>query len=196
MHKTGKALLAGALAALAASGCGDIPLLPQWEADWYLPLASQRIDSLLGATTVVLPAGAPSANVGFGPITQDLDAGVGSLLENDILAARVIMSLTKTLPLATSLTLGVAGTAGGLGGPGAINFPINMSTTDTQVEDTLTLNAAQLSMISTAAQFVIQVTGTISNPTGSGNVTVAPTDGIEVRLAIIATIPMAREGGN
>jgi hypothetical protein len=196
MRRTGKWTIAGVLAVIATAGCGDIPLLPQWSADWYLPLASERVDQLFGPTTVSVPGGTTSPSVGFGPITQPLDEGVGSILESGIDSARVIMSLSKSLPLSTSLTLEVAGSIPDLGGPGAINFPINMSDTDTQVEDTLTLNAAQLNMISQADTFAIRVSGTVSNPVGAGNVTVNPTDGINVRLAIIATIPVSREGGN
>lgn len=185
------ALVAGALAAFAAAACNDVPFAPRWDADWYVPLSSRKIE-LLGPFPAVVPAGT-SANVSFPAQPQKLDASIGAILKQDLRAASLVMTLAKSVAISALDTLFVASSRANLtnGAASTIVFPITFLTSDTRVEDTLVVNAAGLGMIQTVAaaqdSLFIQVRGRATYP-GPGTLIITATDSIGIRLALIARI--------
>ncbi|MDP3772844.1 MAG: hypothetical protein Q8Q85_01100 [Gemmatimonadales bacterium] len=185
------ALVAGALAAFAAAACNDVPFAPRWDADWYVPLASRKIE-LLGPFPPVVPAGT-SANVSFPAQPQKLDASIGAILQRDLDSALLVMTLAKSVAISALDTLFVASSLANLtnGAASTIVFPMTLLTSDTRVEDTLVVNAAGLGMIQTVAAaqdpLFIQVRGRATYP-GPGTLIITATDSIGIRLALIARI--------
>lgn len=185
------ALVAGALAAFVGAGCQDVPFAPKWDADWYVPLPSQKI-TLTTFFPAFVPAGT-SADVSFPPQPQKLDASIGSILQQDLRAALLVMTLTKSVPISADDTLFVASSRANLsnGAPSTIVFPITLATTDTEVQDTLAVNQAGLTMLQTTAaaedSLFVQLRGRATY-SGPGTLTITPSDSIGIRLALIARI--------
>jgi hypothetical protein len=194
-------LAAGLLAAAAVSvsvACQDVPLLPKWDADWYIPLPSEAI--ALGGAGGVFPGTVPpgtSANISFPPQTQQLDESVGSLLRQELSNGRIIVTLTKTLAVSGSDTLFIAPDQASLtvNTASVIVVPVAFTATDLSVTDTATVLPSGLTMLKNVADaqgtLWIQLRGQVSY-NGSGNLTVTAADSIGVKLAMLATIAVSR----
>lgn len=165
----------------------DVPLLPQWDTDWNVPLPSQSIP----LPPVPIPNNT-SIQDSFPTQQQDLDESIGELLKNAADNGSVIVTLTKrqTLALNGNDTLLISTTAAGLNTPGAgrIVVPITFAAADASVTDTVPVN---LAVIRTAADaggtLFIRMQGRLSNTSGA-IVTPGPSETIQVRLALLATI--------
>jgi len=170
--------------------CKDVPLLPKWDADWYLPLTSQGV-ALLGPFAGSVPPGT-SASVSFLPLPQSLDGAIGSLLQQPLSNGRVIVTLSKGLPVSGADTVFLSGTSGGVP---VDTFAVAFAAGDASVTDTIPIGSAGLSLLSSQASsngsIYIQLRGRISY-NGAGNLTVTSADSIGVKLALLATIAVSR----
>lgn len=191
MKRFRPAPLVGALLGLIAAGCHDIPLVPKWDADWYVPLPSKSIrvgDFFPGA--VVLPN--QSANVSFPSQCLALDASIGQILSQDLRAGILSLSYVSSLALTGSDTLFIASdsSASSLATGSAkliasLPFALAQTTTARTVSDTL--NSTQLANIKTATNICAQMRGSLKNG-GSAPVVLTGTDSVGVKLSLTATI--------
>jgi len=187
--------VAVALATTVTLGCEDVPLLPTWDADWYVPVASQGID-LLGPFAASVPAGT-SANVSFAAQQQSLDGAIGGILEQEVRSAQVILTVTKTLAVSADDTLFIAGSAADLTNAAAVRIlvPVALTAADVSVTDTVPVDPAGLALLQTTAQnggsIFVQLRGQ-ATWAGPGSLTVTANDSIGVRLALLARIAVSR----
>lgn len=192
MRRASLAALGVAVAALA-SGCEDVPLVPKWDADWYLPVASEAIRLDKGFPPVPIPSGTAATIADTSQ--QGLDEGVGQLLERQVREARMILTLAKSASLEFSLadTLVLAGSEVDLGNPAAqrIVIPITLGATATSRTDTAAVSSGGIAMLQQVAeaggQLFVELRGRVAYE-GSSSYTVQPTDTIGVKLAILARI--------
>jgi hypothetical protein len=181
-----KSLLAAACVICITTAC-DVPLLPQWDTDWNVPLPSQSIP----LPAVPIPNGA-SISDSFPTQQQDLDESIGELLKNAADNGAVIITLTKrqSLALNGADTLLISTSAAGLNTPGAgrIVVPISFAATDASVTDTVPISMAVIRGAADAGgTLFVRMQGRLSNNSG-GTVTPQPGETIQVRLALLATI--------
>ena len=184
--KSNPKLLAAACVICVTTAC-DVPLLPQWDTDWNVPLPSQSIP----LPPVPIPNNT-SIQDSFPTQQQDLDASIGELLKNAADNGSVIITLTKrqSLALSGNDTLLISTSAAGLNTPGAgrIVVPIAFVAADSSVTDSVPVS---LTVIRSAADaggtLFIRRQGRLSNTSG-GTVTPGPSETIQVRLALLATI--------
>ena len=163
----------------------DVPVLPQWDTNWYVPLPSQAMALPPGP----IPNGA-SAQVSFPVQQQALDESIGSLLKNAADAGSVILTLSKTLNLSGTDTLFISASNAGLDVPGAgrILIPVSFTAADRTVVDTVATSLALVQNTADAGgDLFIRLRGSVSNNTG-GIITVTPADSIKVKLALLTTI--------
>lgn len=189
------ALVAGALAAVGAAGCNDVPLVPKWDADWYVPMASQTIQLPNGT----IPGGV-SVSDSFPTQAQDMGDAAGQVLSRDLRSASVIFTLDKNVDVSVADTLFIAASAADLGNPNAtrIVLPVTMNASATTTSDTVAVIQSGLTMLANVAEaagtLFIQMRGTVSNP-GPGSVTIDNSNNtIDVRLALLARIGVSTRG--
>lgn len=193
--RRGTALLAGAAVFSLSVACQDIPLLPHWNADWNVPLPSQNI-ALYGPFTGTVPAGA-SASVSFAPQRLALDGTIGSLLDQQLTNASLVLTISKNLPVSATDTVFVAPDSAGLTTASAtrIVVPVNVAATDLVVTDTVPVTTEGVVMLQTLASaraaVWVQLRGRVLFA-GPGTLTIAPGDSVHVRLSLLATIAVSR----
>jgi hypothetical protein len=196
MKRLTTALTAACALTIALAACEDIPLLPRWDADWYVPLPSQAI-SVPFSGSIPAGVGAPASFTE----QQEMEGSIGDILRETLRGATVIITLTKSVALQVDDTLVVSNNAADTLNPAAapIFMSLAMATTDTETDDTLVVSQAGIDMLRATAEaqgtLFVHVRGQLSNP-GPGSVTVNPSDSIGVRIALIARIAMSREGEN
>lgn len=197
---TRRPLLAlGTLACLAVAACEDIPLLPQWEADWEIPLPSQ---------TIVLPNEFPGATVPQGtsfPVDfpaqeQSLGDALAAFSLDETLREGTEVAVTVTKPASTNLaidaTLYVGESTLALNDvePRTIRLALAIAAAGTAASDTVLLSAAQLAMIqqlaSTDGSLWVQLRGTAT--AGAGGHTFSSTDTLSVRAQLFARVAVSR----
>lgn len=189
--------LAAAFVIGITMGCDDVPLLPKWDADWYVPLPSSAIRLNATFPPVPIPPGT-SATVAD-TLPQGLDDSVGDLFDRTIRTASLIVTLTKpaSLRFSASDTVNVSNTLAGLSNAASdrIQLALAFAAGDTAVTDTVAMSAASILMIQqTAANggtLHVEIRGRVTYA-GPGNYTVQPGDSIGVRLAILARIPVSQ----
>ena len=177
-------------------GCNDVPILPQWDADFYVPVSAGKL-SLPGAGTVI-PANTQSPPLN-GPIrSAPMDGTTGDLLNQvlDSLATnvRIELRVKKSANLTASLadTIYLSSDSAGLASTNVTNG-FAMSVGDTAVVDTLQMGAAQVNLIRT----LVQAKGTLwmqargRATTGGAPVTIQATDSIHVRVGLLIAVPVA-----
>lgn len=183
-----RAALAAACVMCVTTAC-DVPVLPQWDTNWNVPLPSTAIH----LPPVPIPNGTTVSD-SFPTQQQSLDESIGSLLEHAADTGSVIVTLTKRQGLALSGTdtLFMASSLTGLNTSGPANrieVPIAFAASDASVTDTV--HVPNLGIIQSAAEsggtLFLRLRGTISNTSG-GTVTPLATDSIAVKLALLATI--------
>jgi hypothetical protein len=186
--------LAAACAAATVTGvtlaCKDVPLLPKWDADFNLPLTSQGI-ALLGPFPATVPPGT-AAPVSFGPLSQSLEGAIGTMLDQDLSNGRVIVTLTKALPVGGADTVFVS--ASRTATP-TDTLAMTLLAADQSVTDTIPISSAGLNLLRSQASakdsIFVRLSGRMSY-NGSGNLTVTSADSIRVKLALLATIAVSR----
>lgn len=182
------------LAALLA-GCEDVPLVPRWDADWYVPLPSQAIRLNPTAVPVPVPAGSPAVTISD-TSQQSLDESIGAILDRDLRAASLIVTLSKSpsLQFSAADTIIVASSQVDLGNSAStsrIVVPLVILAADASVTDTAAISQASITMLRTAAQndgtLYIEVRARTQYQ-GSTTYQLQPTDTIGVKLAMLARI--------
>jgi len=176
--------------------CNDVPLLPQWDADFYVPVTAGKL-SIPGAGTVI-PANTASPSVN-GPIHSASMAGTTGDLLNKVLDSlatnvRIEIRVKKSANLAASLadTIYLAADSAGLASTTVANG-FAMATTDTAIVDTLVMGAAQVNLIHS----LVMASGTLwlqtrgHATTGASPVTIQATDSIHVRVGLLVAVPVA-----
>jgi hypothetical protein len=195
-----RAAACGVVIAMAAAGCEDVPLVPRWDADWYVPLPSDSIYLSSGFPVgVPIPPGT-SADVNFDPQTQSLDDTAGELLRRLRETARIIFTVSKPPALAFSGvdTLFVAANQADLTNPASsrIVVPFVIAASAASVTDTVTIPTAGINMLRAVANargvLWIQMRGRATYE-GSGPATISSTDAIGVRLALLARIGISTD---
>ena len=188
--RTLAAACAAATVTCVTLACKDMPFLPKWDADWYVPLTSQGV-VLLGPFAATVPPGT-SANVSFTPLQQSLDGTIGSVLREELSNASIIVQLTKTVPISGADTLFLAS------GPAAVpsdTIPVSFAASDVSKTDTVALSGSGLAMIRNQAQssgsIYVLLSGRVSYA-GPGNLNITSSDSIGVKLALLATIAVSR----
>jgi hypothetical protein len=188
-------LAAGALALLAAPACNDVPVLPKWDAEWYVPLPSQSI-ALGGAGR--FPIGVPippgtSASVSFPVQSLALDQAIGRILRQPLSNGRVILNVATPFALDGADTLFVAADSASLTNPAEtarIVVPFTLVASQSSITDTVEITQG-LSVLSTAAQndasLYVQVRGRVTY-SGTTSRTVTAADSIGVKLALFTRI--------
>ncbi len=190
-----RAALAAAFVTGVTMGCVDVPLLPTWDADWYVPLSSQRI-GLLGPFPAAVPPGT-SAQVSFPPQQQSLDDAAGSILDQEMRSANVVLTLSSSIPLDGADTLFIAATSADLtnGSAQRVVVPITLVASVPTFTDTVAVTADGLTMLKNAAaaggDIFIQLRGSVTYP-GPGIRTITASDSIGVRFALLARIAVSR----
>ncbi len=179
--------------ALVAAACGEVPILPQWDADWYVPLPSQSVSFPLSGT---LPANTPFAfSDSLG--SQDMSGAIGDLLQKDLKGGHVIMTLAKTTQVSMADTLFIGSAPGDTvpSNPATILLPFAMTVSQASVTDTIAITPANITMLSTVANTTngrLYLTLKVRGSTGPNPVTITSSDTLGIRVALIATIAMSR----
>ena len=190
----------GALACTVLAGaCKDIPVLPQWDADWYLPLPSQRINLDSAATAAFgFDSVPPNQSFPFSwTLSQEMNGAIGELLKKDIVGGHLIMTLTKSagLQLGFNDTLFVSGAATGTP-HGTIVFGLNMLPADLAAVDTIVLDTTNINMLSAVANdttghdtLYVRIRG--RGYTGNSWVRLS-SDTLAIRAALLARIAVSQ----
>lgn len=193
------ARIAAALSALAAGAvvaCADVPFVPRWDADWYVPLPSQSISLPPYFPSIIVNPG-DSADVSFPDQALDLQAAIGDLLQQTIRSANVSLELRYTISLGGNATLVVAGSQADLGNASAtrIVFPMTLNPATRSASDTITVTSAGIQMIASAANsgnpLWVRFTGRVRYQ-GSSPDTLSSTDTLGVRAALLTRIAVSR----
>ncbi|MFI5207948.1 MAG: hypothetical protein ACHQU8_04175 [Gemmatimonadales bacterium] len=186
-----------AIASIVLVGCKDIPLLPKWNSDEQLPLASQKI-----TVSPPFPAGVPvpngtSQNVSFPAQTQTIDGLVGQILKPGLVAASIVSVITKTVTVSGADTLFIAQTQADLTNPAATRIVVPLSIVAANAKDSsqAVVTAAGLTMLQNVANasgpLWIQMRG-LATCVNAAGCTFAAGDSVGVRLTLLATVPISR----
>lgn len=176
-------------------GCVDIPLLPHWTADWSVPLQTQDI-ALYGPFGWSVAAGT-TASISFPPQRQALTETIGSLLNQKLSDASVVVTIRKDMPVSAIDTVFVAPDSASLTNPAAqrIVIPVTVSATERSLVDTVALPGNGLAMLQAQARMKgaiwVQLRGQVLFA-GPGTLTVTTADSVYVRLTLLATIAVSR----
>jgi hypothetical protein len=189
--------IAAAGVTLVTLGCGDIPILPQWDTYLYATIGT---GNLAGVTPgLVIPAGT-GVNV-TGPIrTLAMDGTTGAalteVLDNASQDIRLEIRVTKTANLSVVLadTIVFAADSASLA-TSTVLGGIAMASTETFRVDTLAsipgLVPLLRQLVDSEGTLHAQTRGRVAN--GSGSITVQATDSIHVRLGLLIAIPIGGE---
>ena len=180
------------------AACGDVPLLPQWDADFLVPLGASNVNNgNLPPGTVIPPSS--SANVP-GPVRDvPLDGTIADLLKQVLDDAnptlRLQITVTKSANLASLAvadTIYLAADTAGLATT-TVKQGITVAAGQTSVTDTLTLGAnavALLKQITNAnGTMRMQPRGRVTS--GASAVTVQNSDSIHVKVGMFVRVPVA-----
>ena len=189
-------MAAALVTAVTLAACDDVPLLPQWSADIYVPLGASNVGNIPSGT--VIPSNS-FANVPGAVRSVPLDGTAADILTEALDEAAPIIRLevrvTKTanLSLALSDTVFLAGSAAGLATATVYEF-ITMGSAATLQVDTLQLDAAGINLIRqlvfTGDSLFLQARGRVTS--GPAPVTVQNTDSINVKIGVLVRVPIAR----
>ncbi len=165
----------------------DVPVLPQWDTLWNLPLPSTSMT----LPSVPIPNGT-SINDSIPTQQQALDQSIGDLLGNAADTGSVIITLTKRQALALSGTdtLYISNSAAGLNtpGPNRLVIPFSFAAGDASVTDTASINFSLIHATADAGgDLFLRFQGRFSNTSG-GTVTPQAGETITLRLALLALI--------
>ncbi|MFI5281171.1 MAG: hypothetical protein ACHQU1_11780 [Gemmatimonadales bacterium] len=186
-----------AITSIVLVACKDIPLLPRWNADEKIPLASQKI-----IVSPPFPAGVNVPNgqtqsVSFNPQPQPIDGLVGQILQPGLLAASIVSVVTKSITVSGADTLFIAQTQADLTNPAATRIVVPLSIVAANPKDSSqsTITAGGLTMLQNVANasgsLWIQMRGSATCVNAAG-CTFTSGDSVSVRLTLLATVPISR----
>jgi hypothetical protein len=184
---------------LVTLGCGDVPFLPQWDADLYATIGAAN---LTGVTPGLVVPGGTSVNVS-GPLRSvPMDGTTGAALGEALDAAAQVIRLeirvTKTPNLALALADTIVFAADStLLATSPVLGGITMAPGETFRVDTLSnipgLVPLLQQLVDNDGTLYTRTRGRVSN--AGGPLTVQPTDSIHVRLGLLIRVPVTG-GGN
>lgn len=187
-----------AVVILLTTACDDVPLIPRWDADFLLPIASQGFalgSAFPGGTIPVSPAG--PVPISTGVETQGLDDAMGDLLDDELLGASLIFTVSSTIPLDGADTLFLAGSAAALTSPAAIRIvaPFTLVSATPSTTDTVVLGTPELDMLrfiaSSNGTLYFQMRGSVTY-TGPAPRPVTASDSIAVQVQCLCRIAVSR----
>ncbi|MGA2130102.1 MAG: hypothetical protein ABSG05_00600 [Candidatus Pacearchaeota archaeon] len=190
--------------ATAFASCKDVPFMPRWDTDFYMPLSTRAIYLKDYFQFGFIPSGI-SANVSFSPEKQELPGVVRDALKNietNSTRARTVLTLnlSKSTPITTSDTILITKDSASLTNPGLedIVFPVNLGSNDTLVTDSIQLTMPSIRMLQDAAYngspLWVQMRGYVSNDS-SYSIPINASDSITAKLSITARIFISERGG-
>jgi hypothetical protein len=188
-----------ALVTAVTLGCSDVPILPQWDADVYVPITAGNL-SIPGAGTVI-PANTSTPGI-TGPARSLSLAGTAGEALNQVLDSlatnvRLEVRVKKSANLAASVadTIFLAADQPGLATT-SVQIGFSMAVAETSLVDTLQLTPSAVNLISALVQsdgtLWMQARGT--SRTGATPVTIQATDSVFARVGLLIAVPVA--GGN
>jgi hypothetical protein len=171
------------------TACSDLPLLPQWDANWNVPLPTQA----LTLPPAIIPAGLTAP---IPPTTQQepLDKSIGDLLSNAADTGSVLLTLIKKPSLAVNGTVTAEIDSTAAFGASKITIPVTFTAaSDTTHAPASAVNVGMIRATADAGRTLyIRLSGSASNP-GPGSVTVtSANDTIYVKLNVLSTIHVSR----
>jgi len=188
------------LACTVLAGCpDDLPVIPQWDADWALPLPTQSIplDSSFGGITVPPNTSFP---IDFPVQQQPLDQTFSTLDLGERLrpGSKIVLTIGKAATTALSIVdtifVGESSTALNATDPRTIRLRVDLASGATASTDTITITTANLDMIQDVARFggflFVQARGVASS--GAAGYTFTGTEVLTVRAQIIARVAIAK----
>jgi hypothetical protein len=175
-------------------GCGDIPILPQWDADLYAPIGAAN---LAGVTPGLLIPGGTALTVA-GPVRRlDMDGtagdALGEVLDDAAPVIRLEVRLTKSANLAVSLadTIYLAADSASLATTPVLGG-VAMGAGETTRTDTLDnipgLVPLLQGLVNSGGTLHLQARGRVAN--GGSDVTVQATDSIHVQVGLLVRVPV------
>jgi hypothetical protein len=193
-------LVLGTLACAATVACNDIPGIPKWDADWFIPLPSQTINLPDEANNV--PSLPPNAEfpIDFPIQQQAMDESFANFKLDETLREGTRIELTLRKPsftqIGTSDTLYIGESDAALVSSNGrtIRVILSMGVSDTMVVQTLTISPANLDMIQDVARsggnLSVQLRGrAVVGPSGH---TFSSNDQLGVRVVLFARVAMSR----
>lgn len=178
------------------AACTDVPFLPKWSADWNVPLPSRAVSQVFGAAPATVPAGTPAAVSFTDSLT--VDGPVGGLLKQDLSNASIVVTVVKSIALGGAPTLQIDSSKTFAT---AINVAITLDSSKVapagrdSVTPNTSVSQAQIGMLQGVAnsngRLYVRLSGNVHCHT-SGTCTVAPTDSILVKLALVSTIAISK----
>ena len=194
-----------AATALAASfvlaACKDIPLLPKWDADEAVPLASQKITISPPFASGVGILNGTSQSVAFPAQSQNIDGLVGQILRPGLAADTIFTVVTKSASVTINGndTLFIAQAQADLTNAAATRIVVPLTIVASHAADSLQtgITPAGLTMLQNVAaasgQLWVQMRGqaTCQNPSGP-TCTFAAGDSVNVRLNMHAVVHVSR----
>jgi len=186
-----------AVIVMAVTGCEDVPLLPKWDADMAIPIASRGIafSAVFPATIPASPS--PTLMMSTPVETQQLDDAVGDLLDGTLRGGSIVFTVTSTLQVNGSDTLYIANSAGGLNAttPGTIVAPFTLSSTAASITDTIVIPQAGIDMLQSTAQaggtLHVQMRGS-AQYVGPAPRVLNASDSLTVSIRCLCTVAVSR----
>lgn len=193
-----------ALLVAAFTSCKDIPFMPRWDLDAYMPLGTNTVYLDDFFTFGLIPSGI-SAKISSAPKKQDMYGAIKDVLRNietNPERARTILTLTfaKSTPISTSDTLFISPDSGSLSNYNSrgIIFPISLEANDTLKTDSMNLSQESINMLQKAASggspLWIQTRGYVSN-SRSSSIKITSADSMKINLDVTARIFVSQQGG-
>ena len=199
MHPHTVRALAVACVTAVTLACDDVPLLPQWEADFYAPLGNDNV-TLPPPGTVVPASSSISVPGDIRAVPMDGFAGdvLGEVLGDSAPNIRLEVRIAKTANLSASLadTIYFAASSAGLAST-TIAEGIAMAAGATELVDTLQLGTNAINLLkqqwNANDSLYLQARGRVA--TGGSAITIQSGDSINVRVGLLVRVPVAG-GGN
>src|SRR5579859_1897831 len=183
-----------ALGFAVLAACKDIPLLPKWDSNEAVPIASQKITISPPFPSGVSVPNGTSQNVSFAAQPQPIDGLVSQILTPGLAADTIFTVVTKSASVTINGadTLFIAQTLAGLGSATtSVAVPITIVATNTKDSAATGLTPTQLAILQGAATTTdtlwVQMRGkaTCANAAGC---TFAAGDSVGVKLTMHAVV--------
>lgn len=183
---------------LVTLGCGDIPILPQWDADLYAPIGSANHSGVSGTipANTTVPVGGEVRRLEMdGTAGQVLDQVLSDWLNEAADRIRIEVRVAKSANLAVGLadTLFLAADSASLATT-TVKDGIVMPAGATVFVDTLDAIPGLIPLV----QQLVDAEGTLwmeargSAASGANPVTVQPGDSIHVQIGLLIRVPVTR----
>lgn len=178
---------AGVVGLVGLAAC-DVPLAPKWTVDITFPVDFPAVAVADYAVAGQIPSGSISFN---GPVTtQDVQGATDQVLSEDLKSLHAEIVLVNDVQISGQIVISVASASGNL----FSTYP-GLALTDTitvrpTAGDTSYVTA-DLGLFQNAQTLYFQTKGTIASTSPSGT-SVGPTDSLQVRMNLFATVQLSK----